>query len=386
MKLRCFLLFLGMGLCQPAWAQAQADVPQAPDLVPTFKIGDRPPPLAPMAWIKGGPVDRFEPGQVYVVKFFATWCGASRQSMPELSALARRHAGKLTAIGVNVRESERGVPTVEVVTEFVNARGDEMDYIVAMDDPVTKPLFESWMVAAGTYGTPTAFVIGRDGRLAYVGFAIDPASSPTLEEAVEQALAGTSDLDAARRLQAQVNRQTAQYLQDKRELGPLSQARERRDYRAVLEEVDKLVARLPHYEARVFFDRLGAMLHVDEPAALAFARAHRDAASDPADRALRDTNVGRIIAYEKGLSAAAYRAAAGHLQAALAVPGEDGFSNLLSLLALADIYHRLGDPEGAIENQERAIAAAQGVREATHEFMASMEETLAGYRRESGRE
>ncbi len=389
MKLRLLLVFLGMGLCQPLWAQAQAAAPAAPqatDLVPTFRIGDRPPPLAPMAWIKGGPVARFEPGRVYVVKFFATWCGASRQSMPELSALARRHAGRLTAIGVNVREGERGVPTVEAVTEFVNARGEEMDYIVAMDDPVAKPLFESWMVAAGAYGTPTAFVIGRDGRLAYVGFAIDPASSPTLEEAVKQALAGTSDLDAARRLQAQVNRQTAEYLQDKRELGPLRQARERRDYRAVLAEADKLVARLPHYEARVFFDRLGAMLHVDEPGALAFAQAHRDAAADAADAARRDANVGRIVAAEKQLSPLAYRFAAQRLEAALAADDAGDYGTLLNLLALAGAYRDLGETERAIAAQERAVALARGTREATRDALEHMQRTPDEYRQAGARE
>lgn len=383
MNLQSFLVVMALAICTSAPAEAMigshTDTPPIPAIVPSFKIGDRPPPLSPMAWLKGGPVHEFKQGHVYVVNFFATWCGASRESIPELSQFARRYAGGLTAIGVNVRESERGTATLESVTAFVNSRDRDMDFIVAMDDPLAQPLFKSWMTAAGSHGTPTAFVIGRDGRLAYVGFAIDHTSFYTLETAIEQAMAGTSDLDAARRMQAEVNQQTAEYLEDKRLLSAMRAAKERNDHQAVLEEAGKVIAKMPHYEPRVFADRFGAMLHIDGAAALAFAQKQLDLVNDAVERTRYQAYIGRIIASQEALPRTAYHAASRYLETAMTAAGEDDLANLLNLLALARVHHRMGNLDLAIATQERAVAAGKTSKEIAGEPLADMEATLARY-------
>lgn len=347
---------------------------------PTFVIGDAPPPLAPMAWVKGEPVTAFERDHVYVVAFFATWCGASRQSMPLLSDVARRHAGELTVIGINVRESEHGEATVAAVTRFVQGRED-LDYTVAVDNPVGTPMFTSWMRAAGMYAIPTAFIIGRDGRLAYVGIPIDPAASYAFGLAVEQALAGSSDLAAARQLQGELGEQIAHYLADMELTKGLDEAMERKDYRAVLAEADRLVAQDPELEARMFAPRLSAMLYLDEAGALAFARKSLAAAeNDEMSRAMAGT-VGSMIAYRPDLSRDAYELAATQLEAAGAGQGGD-FNAMLDLLAMARLQHRLGKDERAIELQQRAIDIARGRKDIAQDMMAVMEEALAEFRAE----
>lgn len=184
----------------------------APTLTPTLKIGDPAPTVDAMAWIKGKPVGKFEPGHVYVVEFWATWCGPCNRFMPHLSALQKKYSGRLTVIGVNAREAEAGKAQVDAVRKFVDKKGDRMAYTVAMDDPVGKTVFDAWMTAAGSYGIPTSFVVDRQGRMVWVGH--PQGKDKTFETAVEQALNGTSDLAAARALQEKVNRETAERLQN----------------------------------------------------------------------------------------------------------------------------------------------------------------------------
>jgi thiol-disulfide isomerase/thioredoxin len=94
-----------------------------------------------MTWIKGQPVTRFEPGHVYVVEFWATWCGPCAAAMPHLSELQKKYAGRLTVVGVDAREADAGKADVAAVNAFVKKKGDQMAYTVAMDDPVKKTVF-----------------------------------------------------------------------------------------------------------------------------------------------------------------------------------------------------------------------------------------------------
>jgi thiol-disulfide isomerase/thioredoxin len=48
---------------------------------------DPAPPLKVSKWLKGEEVKRFEPGKVYVVEFWATWCGPCIAFMPHLAEL-----------------------------------------------------------------------------------------------------------------------------------------------------------------------------------------------------------------------------------------------------------------------------------------------------------
>lgn len=363
----------------PVSSAAAANVEANATGAPTFAIGDTPPPLVPMAWIKGEPVETFERDHVYVVAFFATWCGASRQSMPLLSDVARRHKGKLTIIGINVRQSERGEASVAAVTKFVEGRGRDMDYTVAMDDPVRAPIFTSWMRASGMYAIPTAFIVGRDGRLAYVGIPIDPEASFGFERAVEQAVAGTSDFAAARQLQHELGEQMTRYLADRELMKPLDEAMERKDYRAVLVEADKLVARDPKLEGRVFGDRFSALLYLDEAEALAFARKARAAAENREMSLGMASTVGSVIAYRPGLSRDAYELAISCLETAITAQGSD-FNAIFDLLALARLQHQLGQRVRAIEAQQRAVGIARGRKDIAGEMMADLEKTLAEYR------
>src|SRR5579862_5736966 len=68
-----------------------------------------PPPLDVKTWIKGSPVKEFLPDKTYVVEFWATWCGPCKESIPHLTELAKKYAGKATFTGVSVYEKNAPV-------------------------------------------------------------------------------------------------------------------------------------------------------------------------------------------------------------------------------------------------------------------------------------
>lgn len=355
----------------------------------TLNIGDPAPGLQPMAWIKGAPLATSGPGRVRVVLFFASWCGASRQALSELSELARLHADEVDFVGVNVREAERAEPTAEALGRFVEARGHLLDFAVAMDDPVAAPLFQQWMRAAGTYPTPTAFIVDREGAIAYMGFPIDATASYLFEDALRDTLADRLDLDAARLLQSEIRTVVMEYLEVRRVMRPVEVARERGDYPAVLAAIEEVLRVRPDYAERVFFARLDALLHVDEQAALGLAHeAYLDAVGGDVDDALvaaRIGSLGRILAQADGLSSTAYERAEAYLRESVRHQG-DSYGALLDWLALAGLHRDRQRYREAQEAQERALALARNTRELSAEALVSIERQLTQDRKRAVQE
>src|SRR5689334_25163119 len=68
---------------------------------PSLTVGSPAPAIKVAKWVKGKPVNSLKKGNVYVVEFWATWCGPCKQSIPHLTELAKKYAGKATFIGVS---------------------------------------------------------------------------------------------------------------------------------------------------------------------------------------------------------------------------------------------------------------------------------------------
>ncbi len=139
----------------------------------TLKAGDKAPAIEVEKWIKGEPVKKFEPDKVYVVEFWATWCGPCIQSMPHLSAVQKEYKDKgVTVIGTDVSEDVGGreytPETLTKVEDFVKQQGDRMSYTVAYDGK-TKAMDKNYMRAAGQGGIPCAFIVDKKGTVAWIG-------------------------------------------------------------------------------------------------------------------------------------------------------------------------------------------------------------------------
>ena len=151
----------------------------------SLKFGDAAPPLKVGKWIKGEPVKGIETGKLHVLEFWATWCGPCVQVIPHVSELQKQHPD-VVFIGVNVWEDDP-----EKVEEFVKDMGEKMDYRVALDDVPEGAdkgkMAETWLEAAGQNGIPCSFLIGKDGKILWIGH---PAE---LEDILKSVLDGTYD-------------------------------------------------------------------------------------------------------------------------------------------------------------------------------------------------
>lgn len=153
-------------------------------------VGDKAPPMAVGAWTKGGPVDSFEEGRVYIVDFWATWCRPCLESIAHIVELQERFKDKATVIGMNIWQ-----PDPESVTPFVEKMGEKMPYAVATDDvPEGESankgkMAQSWMAAAGQMGIPAVFIIDGDGRVAWIGHPSE------VDEPLERIVKGVWDID-----------------------------------------------------------------------------------------------------------------------------------------------------------------------------------------------
>ncbi len=159
------------------WASVSAQLyPGMP--APELKVG---------AWVKGKPISKFEKGSIYVVEFWATWCGPCKASIPHLTELAAKYKGKVSVIGVSVAEAN-----TENVKPFVDKMGKQMDYNVCIDQQGSATartgfMIKNWMGAAKVRSIPFSFIVGKTGNIEYMG------GPGELEDVIEQILANKWD-------------------------------------------------------------------------------------------------------------------------------------------------------------------------------------------------
>jgi len=153
-------------------------------------VGDPAPKLQVAKWVQGEPVKAFDTNHVYIVEFWATWCGPCRASIPHLNELWQKFKDRgLIAIGQDVWEQNE-----DGVAPFVKKMGDQMTYRVALDDKSQETngfMAVNWMRAAEQNGIPTAFVINKQGRIAWIGHPMG-----LNEQILEDILAGRFDIAA----------------------------------------------------------------------------------------------------------------------------------------------------------------------------------------------
>lgn len=154
MKMKPMLLATALLFATRALAQQAAT---EPTLVPGNEV--KPDALAKGEWIQGTAPAAWEPGKVYMLECWATWCGPCLAVIPHVNELHKKYSEKgLRVIGVNVWEDDK-----DKVRAFVEGKGEGMSYPVVFTGRGSD--FEKdWLKAAGVGGIPHAFLV-RDGKL-----------------------------------------------------------------------------------------------------------------------------------------------------------------------------------------------------------------------------
>ena len=164
----------------------------------SLTIGSVAPELNVEHWVQDGegkfkPITKFENDKVYVVEFWATWCGPCISSMPHIVEMQKTYADKGVQI---VSISDEDLETVEgfLEKEVKNRKAKknestgeadrEADDEAQDDKPITyRELTKSYclttdpdksssidyMQAAGQNGIPCAFIVGKDQKIEWIG-------------------------------------------------------------------------------------------------------------------------------------------------------------------------------------------------------------------------
>lgn len=143
-------------------------------------VGIKAPSLDGVEWIKGEPVT-IEPGRVYIIEFWATWCPPCLKSIPHLTELQKQYKDKVTIIGVSSEKPE-------VIRPFVTEKGSEMDYTVVANLQGT--VKKNYSQAFGQNSIPHAFIIDQNARLVWFGH---PTVNGTMDETIKLVLEGKLD-------------------------------------------------------------------------------------------------------------------------------------------------------------------------------------------------
>ncbi len=151
------------GLCA-AGLLASAALAQTDDTdIKEMTIGSVAPPLEITHVLKGEAPKEFEDGKVYVVEFWATWCGPCIASMPHITSLQKKYEDYgVQFVGV----SDEPLPTV--VKWLLKEGNNERTGYTLTTDP-DESVKNAYFRAAGQRGIPCAFIVGKDGHVEWIG-------------------------------------------------------------------------------------------------------------------------------------------------------------------------------------------------------------------------
>jgi len=339
---------------------------------PTLTVGSKAPAIKVAKWIKGSPVTKLGEGKVNVVEFWATWCGPCKVSIPHLTELAKKYKGKATFTGVSVFEvpQPKDESYIKNVVKFVKDEGAQMNYNVCADGK-EGTMGKTWMEAANQDGIPTAFVIGKDGKVLWIGHPMGG-----LDEVLDQVVKGKFDAKAEADKQ---NKARAEMEKAARDFAPISTAMADKDWKLAVEEMDKLEARRPEVKEQLIFARYTATINIDDDAAQKLAATLGEKYNDNA-QALNSV-VWPLVDPKSPIKKLDTDLALRLAKRAVELTKEKD-ANILDTLAVT--YDKAGKLDDAIATEKKAVAAAEVTKGYPAETLKELKGRLEEYTKKKG--
>jgi thiol-disulfide isomerase/thioredoxin len=299
-------------------------------------VGDPAPKLEATKWLQGEPVKAFAPGKVYVVEFWATWCGPCIVMMPHMGALQAEYKEKgVTFVGFSAHDANN---TEEKVAALVKKRGPKLKYTFAYaDNSDTK---DAYMKASGQRGIPCSFVVDGAGKIAYIGHPM------YLDVVLPKVLDGSIKTEKVKEQLAAVQKEVNGLF------GKLGNPDAEAALKALsdFEKANPLLAHIPYFVGPKLnlLIKAGKVAEARKDAEGVIKRAVKQ---DDSMALFTVSNALRSAKGDKESQALALKAAKDMLKVA-------GEKDALALYNLAESYFATGDRTKAAEEMTKAIAAA----------------------------
>ncbi|QDS93458.1 Thiol-disulfide oxidoreductase ResA [Roseimaritima multifibrata] len=174
---------------------AQVTAPAEPT---PMTIGSVAPPLNIEYWVSKDfePVTDFQKGNVYIVEFWATWCGPCVSSMPHLAETQKKYKDKGVRL---ISISDEDLDTVEkflerkVPSSEDDGKEETFGQLTSAYSLTTDPdgsCQTDYMRASNQNGIPTAFIVGKTGQIEWIGHPME------MDEPLAKVVGDSWDRDA----------------------------------------------------------------------------------------------------------------------------------------------------------------------------------------------
>ncbi|UFW51496.1 MULTISPECIES: TlpA disulfide reductase family protein [Bradyrhizobium] len=350
------------------------------------------PPIKVENWLRGEPLTSFQPGKVYIVEFWATWCGPCAAVMPHLVELQEKYKDSgLELLGVAAYEKAATADEARTnLDAWLTDKFSNMNYRIGFDS--TGEISKLWMDSSFSVGIPTSFVVDRDGHIAFIGPPMQ------LDDVLPKVLNGswrTSDeAKAADTERIETGRREMDERTRKRALTePILAAMKAEDWTKAVSAVEEAVAVMPD-DLNFRVRRADLLLHklrnmqTGLPVMRQFARDAIDKSNEVwMEEALRQLfNPANDNSHVPSAERFAMGKELSEHILALDPPHRDGGPKWLSYGAVAQYYYESGNKDRAIELVEVALNSLSGPEpmpdELKQHVMPRLVEALANYKGE----